>query len=236
MMPLMRRSLNSGLAKLAAALTAFAVVAGCSGGFQETSTPAELGQALQRAVQERTQPRSQAPNVTRAVLDTLDGSFMKATVENIESSAFLFVSAERRDNRPGLIRVWRTEDNSSLTLRQGVLTQTRGFGTDLLSSEVSFANGVLGPARGGQRRMVFLALDNKAVPLSGVCDVTDLGPEKIVIIERAYATRHVRERCEFSNGEITNDYWIDSGAGIVWKSRQWAGPEVGYITLERVTR
>ncbi len=45
----------------------------------------------------------------------------------------------------------------------------------------------------------------------------------------------VQQRCSGGGGEVVNDYWVDSRGGLVWKSRQWAGPQIGYIRFRRLT-
>ncbi|MEX0281239.1 MAG: YjbF family lipoprotein, partial [Arenibacterium sp.] len=77
------------------------------------------------------------------------------------------------------------------------------------------------------------AFEEAALPFS--CQVEDQGPTKINIIELSYTVRYVRERCEMADGSaITNEYWIDSRRPIVWESRQWGGPDIGYFRIRRV--
>ena len=71
------------------------------------------------------------------------------------------------------------------------------------------------------------------------CEISDLGSETIVIVERAHRVEHLRETCvlgaDGAGGVIANDYWIDSTGPTVWQSRQWAGPYVGYLTTRQLT-
>lgn len=135
--------------------------------------------------------------------------------------------------------VWRTEDNISLTLRNGVLVATRNLGNDILSSSALVGEGAGGPARSGARRYHIRGLDNGAWQLDMLCSRRDLGADPIVIVELRYPTRHIEERCQPSQpgrgGEIINDYWVDSRSGRVWQSRQWAGPNVGYLRIRQLT-
>ncbi len=218
-------------------LSLFSLVVGaCSGGLEETPTNVELTRVFQRVFADRQQANQAPPVLTRGILDGLDGEFLRVTVLDRQQSGFLYVQSERRLGSKGTVRVWRAEDDVTLAIQQGVLVQTRGLGNDLLASSVAISSSGLGPRTGGERRMTFDAFDNKTATLSAACSVTDLGGERIVIVERAYSTRHVREICEFSKGQIQNDYWIDSAAGIIWKSRQWAGPATGYLEIEQLTR
>ena len=36
-------------------------------------------------------------------------------------------------------------------------------------------------------------------------------------------------------GVVVNDYWVDPGGGLVWQSRQWGGPAMGYLRTRRLT-
>jgi len=214
----------------------------CSSGSGEATLNAQVAAAIRGIANDRFGAKPAPPVITRAVLDTLEGSFMEAALESRGNPpAYMFVAARLRDDRPGEIVVWRTEDNITLSLRNGVLIATRGLGDDLLSSDVAIRAGAPGPAGSGARRWQILALDNKAVNLSGACELRDLGPETIEIVGARHPTRHLQERCEVAGpdgrpgGSIVNDYWIDSRRGLVWQSRQWVSPEVGYLRLRRLT-
>lgn len=209
---------------------------GCAGGNQSEPRAIQLTDAVAQVTGEFVDSRQERPQLTREVLDGLDGSFMEASVENTGALGYLFLQTRRNDGFPGTVRVWRSEDNVTFAMRQGVLIQTRGFGNDILSTDMRLSSGVLGPAGDGSRSMSIMGGDNKSIRISAVCDVGNQGPETITIIGRSYNTQHVIERCEFRDGVIQNEYWIDGPGGIVWQSRQWAGPDMGYIRFRRLTR
>jgi hypothetical protein len=84
--------------------------------------------------------------------------------------------------------------------------------------------------------MQLRGLDNRGVSLALACDRQDLGPEAVTIVEIAHPARHLRETCTSSDGgSVVNDYWVDPQRRIVWQSRQWAGPVIGYIRTRRLT-
>lgn len=227
--------------RLFCGLALFLGLAACSGGDGEPTRNMQIITASREYIRSRLSSKP-LPVVTRAALDTLQGSFIEAVLERNGQLAYLYVSARRRDDWPGEIVVWRTEDNITLALRGGVLVATRGLGGDLLSSDARVRDSVPGPAGSGARRQQFRALDNKEVGLALACELTDLGEQTIEIVGARHATRHLRERCEadsgaggISGGVIINEYWIDSRRNLVWQSRQWAGPETGYLRLRRLT-
>lgn len=227
-----------GRAGLAAALLA---LAGCSGGNDAAPTQLQLLDAARESVGQLAAGRRGAaqaarPALTRAVLDQVEATVLEVTVERRGDRAFLFRTLERRDSDPGRIEVWSTEDgNVTVATRNGMVIATRGLGGDLLSSAVQAADGRPGPAGGGEHRQMIRDLDNRERALALSCALVDLGPETIEIVERRYATRHLEQRCAGGGGRVVNDYWVDSRADRVWRSRQWAGPELGYLSLRRLT-
>ena len=96
--------------------------------------------------------------------------------------------------------------------------------------------GTAGPAHGGQRRYYLRSGNNQEQVVTLACKITDLGPQQLDIYDRIYRTQHLQEHCE-GRGEagrktvVLNDYWVDSQNKKVWKSRQWAGPEIGYLRI-----
>lgn len=211
------------------------LLAACSGGNDAPTLQLQVIEAARTALSARFNPPPERPPVTRAVLDTLDGTFLEITRERADQTAFLYPSHTARDSGPGKITVWRTDSNETVTVRGGVLVATRGLGGDVLSTEVQIASGGLGPGAGGERLFHVARGDNTQISLAMACEVTDLGPETISVIERRHATRHLQERCEGNIGSITNDYWIETSRGIIRQSRQWAGPNIGYLRLRQVT-
>ena len=208
---------------------------GCSSGNEVVPLEVQLIRAGQDVA---ARPRGKAPErpaLRRTDLDPLEGSFMEVTLEREERLAYLFVNDQRQDDSPGRIMIWRSEDNVTMTTRNGMLIATRGLGGDILSSTVQVQGNLPGPATGGEHTQVIRALDNGKVRLTMACDLTDLGPETIEIVERKHATRHLQQRCSGTDGSIINDYWVDYGNGLVMQSRQWAGPQIGYMRFRRLT-
>ena len=212
------------------------LLTGCSGGTATTPLYTQIGGAVRATIAARKAGRAPRAEVTRAQLDTLTDPFLEVTVERRDILAYLFISTIRRDDSPGEIVQWRSDDDATITMRNGVLIATRGIGGDMISSVVPVAEGVTGPAHGGERRHDIRTGNLQIAQLVLACDLTDLGPETIVIVERAHRTRHLAERCAAEGGGVVeNDYWVDSARGIVWQSRQWAGPHIGYLRTRRLT-
>ncbi|GGH41024.1 Group 4 capsule polysaccharide lipoprotein gfcB, YjbF [Cribrihabitans marinus] len=208
------------------------VLTGCGGGTNEVPLEVQLLQAGQASIAGRRAQRPTVPDFTRAQLDKIEGALMEATLERENQTGLLFITAER----PQGITVWRSGDDVTFAMRNGVLVATRGLGGDVLSSSVQVSGRQPGPSSGGAHVQMLHSLDNRQVQLALACDLVDLGPETIEIVERRHATRHLQQRCTGGGGQVTNDYWVDRGAGVIWQSRQWAGPHIGYLTFRQLKR
>lgn len=212
------------------------VLAGCSGGTATRPLWPQLLDATREIIATKRAGRVERPPLTRAALDQLDGAFLEVVVERRDVLAYLFFSAERRDASPGHIIQWRTEDNVSVTFRNGVLIGTRGLGGGVISAQVNVREGKSGPSSGGERALFIRTGDVEERRLALACDLVDLGPANLEIVERFHSVRHLQERCKAAQGGVvTNDYWVDSHRNIMWQSRQWAGPHIGYIRTRRLT-
>jgi hypothetical protein len=235
--------LTRPLRAFAGILSAVLVLAACSGGPQDAPLEVEIMQIVGQQVKQRLKRQPERPPVTRALLDSLDETYIEVTIEDDGQRAYLQPQLVKQDSTPGQVTVWLTEDAVTLAMRNGVLTATRGLRNDMLSSSalVRETGGAMGPAGGatGARRYEFAALDNRSQVFTLACTVSDLGPETIEIIELTYQTRHLQERCESGphgeSGVVVNDSWVDSRSGPLWQSRQWAGPTTGSLRIRQLT-
>lgn len=215
-------------------------LAACTGGARQDTLATALTNLGSDALKDGFGRRKEdpLPVLTRELLDGVQGSVLEITVEETDTRAYMFTAIERRDQGPGQVHVWISDDRVSMSMRNGVLIAMRGLGNDLLSSSSAdqLSGDRPGPVRGGERVYRVLARDNKSVPYAMACALEDQGPETIEIVELRFATRHLRETCEGAGGRIVNDYWADDSTGIVWKSRQWAGPGIGYLRTRRLNK
>ena len=216
---------------------ALAGLAACSGGNDAPTQVVQLTDALREAVAARLAGTQAAPRprLTRAMLAEIEGAWLEATLEKNGKWAYLSVETRRPQDDGGTVTVWRTMDDVALIMRNGVLVGTRGLGGDLLSTEVELPAGRVGPPAGGVRILHLRDSNDSTVALTLACAVRDLGVETVEIVELRHLARHLRETCEGGGGRVVNDYWIDTRRPVVWQSRQWAGPDNGYLRLRRIT-
>lgn len=229
-----RKMRSGGIAALAVA--AALLLVGCSRGPEKTQAELEVLQAVADQFSRRRNPPPEPVKLTRALLDEQTQAYIEVVIENRDAKAYLTRALERRDSSPGAIEVWRTQDSVSVSLRAGMVIATRGLGGGLLSAQVPAADDVPGPARGGARRYAVRDKGNGHTVLEMACSLQDLGPAAVEIVETVHPARHLQERCEGGGGVVVNDYWVDSrpGRSRVWQSRQWAGPETGYLRIRQL--
>jgi hypothetical protein len=140
-------------------------------------------------------------------------SLMIAQLEQNERASILVRKGLNRD-----VETYFTPDNLSLSLKEGVLVGTRGFGFDLMSSDVAEVIG--GIRHGGRAVRVHRYLDgeDQIVIKSYICDYS--------------GNTQVTETCYGKDHSFKNSYQMSGGKVIA--SRQWIGPDLGYIRLEDV--
>ena len=223
--------------KVSARAAALALLlSACSTGPAETTADVELAKTIGARISQWRKPKPEPIVVTRALLAQLGQPHIEVLVEREALTGYMGLHLTRSDDLPSEITIWRSSDNATLAFRNGMLITTHGLGGDLLSAQVPAVGDQPGPARGGGRSYSLRAGDNQAFQLNMVCSVTDLGAETIEIIGIRYATRHLQEHCEGgegigAKGVVVNDYWVDSRNAKIWQSRQWAGPQTGYLRI-----
>ncbi len=220
----------------AALLIGAAFLGACAKGPEKTPLEVEIFQPIGEQIALRRAPKVARPPLTRALLDTVNGPYIEVTIESSDVFAYLTPQLVRRDDTPGEVVSWVTEDAVTVALRDGILIATRGLRGDLLSaSTLARSGGLQGPQGQGPRVFDLRTGDLESRQVHLACAVTDLGPKTLEIVEITYDTRHLQEYCEGESGVVVNDFWVDSRTGRVWQSRQWAGPQTGYIRIRQLT-
>ncbi len=211
-------------------LLALTILIGCSGGTETASTQAGLFGEVISARRDRRQEPAPLPTLTPELINSLTIASLEVVSDERDQTAFLIPLA-RRDNRR--LVVWQSGDKRQIILRDGVLVGTRGLGHDLTSADAAPAVSAVRTRSdtGGDREMYIRNDLNGVDRMVLACAVNVVGPETIEIVGSKRATTHLRETCENTSGSFTNDYWADRRDGTVWKSRQWAGPGIGYLKM-----
>lgn len=120
----------------------------------------------------------------------------------------------------GSMRTFMTPGEQALILRNGLLIGTRGLGHDLSVAEPQTEPLIrAGQSGSGQRIMRYFTGDGLETPLSFDC-TTAPGPKPGVLVED----------CKGHGTTFQNSY-ISQG-GQISVSRQWVGPNLGYMTIQ----
>jgi len=140
-------------------------------------------------------------------------SLMIAELEQNDRASIIVRKGMNRD-----VETYFTPDNISISLKEGVLIGTRGLGFDLMSADVSEV--IAGLRNGGQAVRIHRYLDgeDQIVIKSYICDYS--------------GNAQITETCYGKDHSFKNSY--QTSAGKVIASRQWIGPDLGYIRLEDV--
>lgn len=136
--------------------------------------------------------------------------------------------------RNGNVLTWSTADGKSISLHDGVLVATRGFGLDLMSADVT---GTLAALNGGprsyERFTSYLNGQNENVVRSYTCFVTGPEEEMTISFGRVLTLSRWVEKCSSLESELTSEFLLSNAE--VWKSRQVISGSVGSLLTERLT-
>ena len=127
-----------------------------------------------------------------------------------------------------------TRERISLTLRDGIVTATRGLGDDLMSSQVAAASQLIRHRRAGQADRVqrFLDGENKEIAQTASCAITIGGAGSVQLGEAQRATQAVTETCQAPSGAYQNSYQVDRATGRILQSKQWIGALNQHMVLQ----
>lgn len=213
----------SGAFLKSCALLAFALVAGCealddfspslSGGTTTQAEPVPMVAADFAARVQAGVPLMIANVMERDLLTT-----------------FALVS-ERGDDR-----VWRTQDNVTLSTRSGLMTSTRAFAGDLMSADVAESRALILAGRPGLAVRIHRYMDGQnAIEIdSYVCEISQRGSQELTFEGVTFRADVVAESCTNPGHDFENFYWLSGGTVV--QSIQWVGPETGMISMRGVIR
>jgi hypothetical protein len=120
----------------------------------------------------------------------------------------------------GATRTYMAPSKEALIIRDGMVVGTRGLGHDLSVAEPQTEPLIrAGQAGSASRVMRYFSGDGLERPLSFACTVTP-GPKAGVVVES----------CKGHGAHFQNNYAPQGGHLPV--SRQWLGPQLGYVTIQ----
>lgn len=225
----------------AAVLATVLLVAACGSGGEDEGNPIydQLRQVAGPAVA-RVGGKTEAPKQAAAPL-TADQMAARALAANpaplilagVESSGATQVMAMVGEN--GNMRTYMTPNQQALIIRSGLLTGTKGLGHDLSAADVEGTAALIHGRRNGQaqRTMRYLGGDAIERPLPMNCTVTVGENKNFSFAGTGWTATQVVESCTGSGAEVQNSYLV-TASGQIPVSRQWIGPQLGYVTIQTI--
>jgi hypothetical protein len=170
----------------------------------------------------------------------VDGSALRAALEQAGQPVYSVKVDKMRYNgymapygSNGPIQTWASTSYETVSLKDGILVATRGFGPDIMSS-ITPPLGQIRSASGAVHR-VYYYLDGADQPQRADfdCTLAASGSETIVVLTKAYATRRVTESCSNADASFENVYWFE-GSGTLRQSVQFVSVQAASMQLQRI--
>ena len=212
------------------ALVGALLLTGCGNDFEPSSNNAMLKSLTSSGLAQMTAGRSAVEPMSRARLAEVVTPVMLMTIER---SGVEVLIAEVETNRG--VETWSSVDDVTISLRNGVIVATRGFGADLMAASVPSVSQGSGSGQDHTRRHSTLNGEDQPIETAFTCRFTNAGVKTVDIVEINYPLTHIIESCAAGGVSFQNEYWIGSDQKIR-KSRQWISPEAGILTIEDVRR
>ena len=175
----------------------------------------------------------QAPDlqaqIARALAAT-DGPIMLLAIEATQATVAIGPTTTN-----GPVVTWKTADLRSFSFNRGVLTATRGYGDDLMSTKAQPSIALITARREGRvpRENHYLSGLGNHSTLAMDCTVSTGDAVRLTVGEINTMTTHMVETCARDTLTVQNQYWVD-GRGKILKSRQWIGQRMGYIITQQL--
>ncbi|SES31347.1 Group 4 capsule polysaccharide lipoprotein gfcB, YjbF [Tranquillimonas rosea] len=204
--------------RLVGALAAVATLTACGSG-DDQSLLGEAGDAVRGAISGPDAP----PRVTTPpeVLRNFESPVLLLELNRVDGSALVGLVATN-----GRSTTWESSDERTITIRNGQLAATRGFGEDLMSADLPE---ITADARGRVvRDHYYLRGDEQTARSRYFCTLTSGGSTRVQVLDRTYPADIVYEDCEGEDGSFRNTYWFKP-SGAMQKVEQYVSDAVGTI-------
>lgn len=208
------------------ALAGIALLQGCG----NSTTSEEYRIALQSLGGVVRQEDAQPPEaVGRAAFQVVPGPLIFVTLPEFGVAAPMVPFGEN-----GGVRTWSTAEKQTLTLRDGIMTSTRGLGDDLMQSATDPVRRAVAAGSGREVPRTTWHLDgnDRLIERQFACGMRTDGRQTITLVSgQRLVTTRVSEDCRAGDLSFSNTYWKDE-SGAVRRSRQWVSQLVGYAEID----
>ena len=156
----------------------------------------------------------------------------------------LFIELENKQNGTlalypghGVGKTWLGADGTTITLNNGILKATRGMRNDLMGATSSIPNwSQIKKSASYNRELTYLDGNNQIYVQQFACDIeTDASRSSITVFDLEFIVKRYNEKCIGDGSMINNVYFVDK-KGIVRRSIQYHGQDLGSLLIERIDR
>ncbi|MBU2981216.1 YjbF family lipoprotein [Lentibacter algarum] len=174
--------------------------------------------------------QAQLAESINAALSASNKPLTVAVIENRNGFAVLTQVASNNG-----YQTWGSADKRAISTKSGMVTATRGLGFDLMSAKIDGSLAAVRARRSGasKRYLNFLDGENRVVTHAFNCTITVGASQNIAIGEVSSRVTAVSETCSgvLEGPGYENTYQV-SPSGHILQSRQWLGPQTGYVFLQ----
>lgn len=128
------------------------------------------------------------------------------------------------------LRTWLGDSGYSVSIENGLVVATRGFGKDLMAADVASVRAAI-DAGGGEAVRLHDYLDSRdqIVQERYACVIASAGPQPVDLGLRQVEAEAFAETCRSTRVQFENMYFIGESGGII-ASRQFVSDVVGYLS------
>jgi hypothetical protein len=171
------------------------------------------------------------PAAVAAVRKQLEQAGQPVVLVRVARFGYANLMAPYGQNGP--ISTWASSSSQSVSLKDGILVATRGFGPDLMSARVPDLAQVRQAKGYFHRGYSVLDGADQGHVSEYDCTFAEAGHENIDVFGKTYATRKVAESCEGPDLTFENAYWFDD-RGILRQSDQHATAGMPTVRVQRI--
>jgi len=224
---------SSRLMQAAAGAAMLGLLAGCG----NDPSANEGVKLLRGAVQGNTARKEGTPALTQGQLaGALQQTGAPVAVMTIENSSAQTLLAQIETN--GAYRTYANSSRQSATLRNGIITATRGLGGDVMSSQTDSLVRHIASRLDGNVPYTIRFLDGEEIitEMTYSCAITHGEMTAVAFGEISASGRVMRMTCSGTDLPRLDNFFVVEGDGTVVASRQWVGKLTGYVTLQHARR
>lgn len=131
---------------------------------------------------------------------------------------------------------WLTADGATITLKEGLLTSAKGFGSGLAASDVGQSLSLLKSGQTGEVERFHSFLNgNDEIELRAYrCVISSEGREDVFVQGLAVPMVKLKEECFGVDQSFANIYWLRPGTREIVQSSQWTGDFLGNLFMKRI--